>query len=349
MASYSKDDLVQDVRSWLDDDQVLSKTRGFLGGQGLGEAKVANWSRPERDVPETLIEGAALYHCARSGTFDTSAAERTGLVGGRFWQVFVVGPRPDANGNHDCLVVRCWQDVRHYGERRDELFLTHKTWFTGVPDDKNPVIDLMAARTLVREVPGKPNTEGDGWTAIEDESTSSRGREIAVSWRVPREERRDYGYAVRLAGTVSTKPPKGQRHEYLGGLSTIPMEEEVLIVSLPPQLLKASGDLLDDYTFVRPQCLEFLAEGIPITVLEAFLQARLARKHLAPWFDNRGRARLWRDSGLELPPPIESLLKAQGVSLNSDDGTAFVARVVSPAPYLYYSMVFELPRAPNAR
>src|SRR5262245_16667443 len=112
MSDYSREDLLRDIAAWLRDDNVLTRTRSFLGGHGLNEVKIANWNRPKREIPETFIEGAALNYCARAEVLDAKTAERTRLKAREYWQVFAVSAMRDRDGNHDCTVFRYWTGVQ---------------------------------------------------------------------------------------------------------------------------------------------------------------------------------------------------------------------------------------------
>jgi hypothetical protein len=341
MTEHTKTELAQNLKQWLKSEKIVAQTRQFLGGQGLSETKIANWSRADRDIPETFLEGAALHYCANTSTIDLRAAERTNLVGDRFWQIFIVSPEiSDQDGNHDCFVLRFWEGVRQYNQSRGEIDLTHRTWFTGSANN-NPITDLISGEAILQH--NGPDETRDGWTFIDNPSVGERGREISLTWKIKDNDTHNYGYAVRLSGTVASFPPNGQRHEYLGGLSVIPVASHIIIAVLPHNLLKKTNDVLDEFKFARPQCLEFLADGVPIRMLEGFLQGKLTRKHLAPWFDNKGRAKIWNESDIDLPLPVQKFLQSQGLSLSNELDTIFVTEIESPAPYLYQSLVFELP------
>ena len=328
--SYDKNKLLKDLRAALGDKEVLSLTRRFLGGIGLADAKIANWRRDERKLPDSLVEGAALYHCLKNRAFDELAAERTGVVAHTCWQAFFVSDSADKNNNHDCSVFRLWSGIRQFRRDNRERFFIHKTWFTG--DGSERVSELVA--------------NDDVHLDQKIFSQTPEGSELAVRWKIPWIDPREVGYNVRLKSTVAGKPSKGQRHEYLGGLTGIPVERLFLIASIPKRLLTKSQDLLDfneGQSYKAPKCLEFLADGVPIHVLEGFLQGRLDLEWLLPWFDSRGTAQPWDEAGHSLPKPIADLALQQELSLSSPDHESFVFRVDSPAPYLYYSLVFELP------
>lgn len=342
MSAYSKKQFLADIHNWLEDKNVLSKARAFLrdeGGGGrdhLNEGKIANWKRPGRGVPETIYEGAALYHSAIVDGVDLNASRRTNVTGNNFYQVFLVDKDCSKDGlNHGCSVYRFWDDVETIDPNQKRMFLTHKTWSTGSNHKSDFVYDLVSKNKM-------KNSSGhdeDGWISL-SERDSKNGSEIAISWSI-KEGKNDYGYHVYLDGTVSSRGTNGQKHEYLGGLSVIPVKKQIIIAKIPKNLIKSSSDILDNMGIIVPRCLEFLADGIPIRVLEGFLQGKLTGRHLAPWFNVFSNTEVFNDESV-LPSCITDKMEKNEEKVVEEGFVSFMISVDSPAPYLYYSLVFEL-------
>lgn len=330
---YDRSKLVNDMKMWLSDRDFLDSARRFLGGTGLSDSKVGNWKN--REIPETLIEGAALYHCSQHGAFDAAAADMTGLVADENWQVFVISESPDSSGDHSCGVVRLWSGLRQHGQKAKERHMTHKTWFSGIKSKKRQIFDLISQ---------KPHTDTIQ-LSMPDEKV--HGSEWAISWDVGADDRMDVGYFVNLEGSISSKPTKkksGQqiKHEYIGGLTNIPASTLYIVAAIPHSLMNESSDILDESKFDRPRCIRFLADGIPTNVIEDFLQQKRERRWLMPWFDNLGSGQRQNHSGFSLPKVIKDSLPNLSVKSSQDTHETFVFRIDSPAPYLYYAFVFQL-------
>ena len=326
----SKAALVRDIKKWLKDPDILAATRRALDGQGLSDTKITNWSKPDRDVPDTFIEGAALYKSALAApreTVDGSAVQQTGFRGRAFWQIFQVSEECDDQHNHHCSVYRYWTDVQFVEDNRHLPYLTHKTWFTGTPRDlENAASEIP---TAVGATPMETVRLHEHW--------------VAVSWPISDGRPRDFGYKIELAGTVSANPPEPQKHEYLGGLSVVPVEHDIIIVSIPKSLIKSQSPLGDEPIFTRPLAIQFLADAVPTEIIENHLQKKIDRRWLAPWFSNRGPADALRDVALEYPAPLKQALSGDPLGqLDSRTHVAFCTKQAKPLPYLYSCLCFEL-------
>src|SRR5438067_4537247 len=210
---------------WIDDPGVRVATRLFLGGEGLSDAKIANWRR--REFPDTFIEGAALAHCAGGGDFDVRAFEQTKLAGHEFWQVFIVSGDSDDRGNHGCSIMRLWTGTRRKSGVPHPIDFAHKTWFTGPSSTKHPPVRNIVGPQSLETIP------------------IGKSKAFSVVWSVADSEPHDFGYRADVDATVATRfLQRNQKHEYLGGMSTIPVERGVLVASFPHSVLNPSHGLL---------------------------------------------------------------------------------------------------------
>jgi hypothetical protein len=345
MIGYDRLALEQDIRRWLGEDSTLSRARRLLGGQGLGDTKIANWKR--RELPEALVEGAALEYCARATPYDAVAARLTGLAAGEFWQLFFVSADCDSNLNHHCTVYRYWSSVRLIDPQHSELPFVHKSWFTG-SRQHDPILNVITGQPHEDLYPFVTSERtSTGQRKSTDGPEESQPQEIAVAWRVSGELPCEIGYRVCLKSTFATKPPGGQRHEYLGGLSIIPVERSIIVAVVPTAVLMPSQNIFDDAEVVPPLCIRFLSEGAPILVIEHLLQDLISRKWLAPWFANLGPVQQTTLADIALPATIEKVMRSDKLEISQRTHSIFWAEVMSPAPYLHYSMVFELRRSDN--
>ena len=334
--AYAKLELVKDIQTWLSDKKILEAARRFLGG-GFKESQLLNWRRGDREVPLALLEGAALYHCSRRGNVDAFAAEKTGLVAESCWQVFVVSekkepikPKSGEVGKHDCLTYRYWSNVKRVSTDGKVRYLTHKTWFTGHPEAKADIPDL---------VPEHPHEK----LHFEGKNERTNDHDLTLTWSFDDSSPKDVGYRVNLKGTLNDRPTQGQRHEYLGGMTIVPVETLYIVASVPRTLLRKAEGLLDDSEFKKPEGLHFLAGGLPIDTLEDFLLSpREQKKLLAPWLEYLGLSSEWARSELTLPEPIQRQMIDDEIEFDSPRYESFILRVSSPAPYLTYALVFEL-------
>ena len=91
----NKSDLTSALNGWLASSIILDRTRKLLKSgapsterSGLSDGQIANWKR--RGLPESILEGAALYHCAKDRNLHLDTAKRLGIEADTFWQVFIV-------------------------------------------------------------------------------------------------------------------------------------------------------------------------------------------------------------------------------------------------------------------
>lgn len=341
----NKGELRERVKQWLVDEDLLRRTRAFLGGDGLGESKIANWNKPDRGIPDTFLEGAALYHCAENELIADRAAKKFGLIGECFWQVFVVSPTPHREtGNHDCLVIRLWEQVEPYGGQKRELHFATKTWFTGdFPCDSSPVFDLVTNEALSQKTGLSPDQE----------------HEILLRWKVEG-VRRDYGYSIYLPNTIAGTQSDKQRFDYVVGLPVIPVKSAVIMTILPDRIrAKKRGDddpfAPESPILQEPKALGFHAQDDPLETIERVLGREW---QLASWIDtDPGAVELWRESNMEIPEKIRNALtdirrpaevrltEADIKTRSKADHSIFVTRISFPEPLLHYGFYFKLPES----
>src|SRR5262249_45564125 len=132
------------------------------------------------------------------------------------------------------------------------------------------------------------------------------------------------------------------RHEYLGGLSIVPVEQIFLIAFIPQSLLAHAPEKWGRSDFRRPLCLQILSDGNPIRTIESLLKQgddSLDPRWVEPWFSNLEPSRLWDG---HLPEAILASFRSLGLKVGTPDHKAFFAQIGTPAPYLHYFLVFEL-------
>lgn len=326
-ANDRREKLTEDIRDWLKHGPTLAKVREYLGGEALSDFKIANWTK--REIPRTLVEGAALYHCVHD--FDEKAAERTGLVADHFWQVFVVDKEPK-KGLHDCLTIRYWENVEWYGKRGEQPYLMPRTWFSGhFPVDENDedhkIRDIVEGKLLSML---KPDDDGDGWEWIIHKPQDNKGGAVKLRWEVKKDGRpdptpdsatKDYGYSVKLMGTIHSET---RELETVGGISVIPVKAVSIVAVLPNSII--APDSGNFFHSPNQQCHGFPPEDDPIKTLEPLLKKPLLEKpqnrqrRLAGWSLNPGTVQKnVALSAIPFPQKIKDHLKWAGVL---KDGTA---------------------------
>lgn len=331
-----RDGLEKRLKQLVVQERLLSQVREMFGLDLFSETKRRNWSTRGR-LPKTLLEGAALqYVDTLDDEFDDSDLTHTGLVCKRFIQAFVVSPKGE-EADREVLVIRYWENVsRHERTEREELYLEHRTIFSGRQDGSKPVQDLLTPHFV--DNTHNPKSDTDGWIFFDDGDTKGRrtGR-VLVSWRVD-SQGRDYGYSVKLAGGIE----EDKRFDYLGGYSGVPSQSQLLLLFLPSDLLGA--DPLDD----RPRCLGFHA-GEPTDTLDQFLKGTFPRRYFSSWIDdNPARVLPWQGQSnvdLSLPEKISALIKQ---AEEEPTYKGFFADIKSPKPLLSYCFVIRLPSGAHA-
>ena len=267
----NKSDLTSALNGWLASSIILDRTRKLLKSgapsterSGLSDGQIANWKR--RGLPESILEGAALYHCAKDRNLHLDTAKRLGIEADTFWQVFIVhAAENDDQLKLDCTILRYWQGVRAL---RGTVYLTHtahRSAGEGASDDK--------PRSLV---------EGDcGFDPGDDDDGG-----VFVSWEVEAgREPRDHGYAVRFSRVMER-----EHEEALGGSPTIPVATAHLLAFLPREVLDHQRrKRLPSNPRGRPIAFSTLLHGDPTRVIESYLGIRKSPangdfRRLGPWF-----------------------------------------------------------------
>lgn len=333
---YGRPDLVSDIQKWIFDKDYLDTVRQFLGGTGLNEAKVANWRK--REPPETLVEGAALYHCSRLNAFDVAAAEITKLVAEQNWHVSVVSKERDEAGHHDLSLLRLWTGVRQYGQLVKNRTLTHKMRMsTGVQSSAIPeILDVMT---------GKPHADVMVMSTPSEESNTF---ESAVCWDIHPDTARDVGYSVKATGMIPCKATADDKNAFFNNaLTNIPVSELHLVLCVPQSLLDESSDILEAAPFNRPKYLRFMNDNLAVKAISDFERQANQKpdlgRWLTPWFENFGNVDQMDQAANSFPKVVTEFLESAGVESMSETHVTFMVKIACPAPYLTHSLVLRLP------
>ena len=223
---------------WLEKGDALAEARRFLEAgppskrSGLGDGQIANWKRSEH-LPETFVEGAALYHCAQAGR-PLIDPEDTGLAASSFWQVFVVGnPKQGNQLDLDCAILRFWQDVRALGDTR---YLTHVASRSISPSSAKDKASVSTDGTGAKdEKEVKPEVVELGRKGAKFDHQYEDDGSLFVSWEIDREPR-DHGYAVTFPEAIVNN-----HDELVGGSSEIAVGSVHLLVFLPQSAVNRLG------------------------------------------------------------------------------------------------------------
>lgn len=325
----NRSDLESELRGWLHKGSaVLADTRKFLGSDpngkrpGLRDSQIANWWRKDR-LPDTFVEGAALYHCAQERKRRLDAAQRTGIAGESFWQVFVVhAPKTDGQEKLHCTIMRYWQGVRALNDRKPH-YLTH-------------IAHRSADREADRKKPRQLGREDDSF----DYAFDANGG-VFVSWELGREPL-DYGYEVVFGNAIVN-----DHDEAVGGLSTIQVGSAHMLVFLPQKAVdRLAAMLLPGNPQGLPGALSTLVNGSPVDVMESYLGIRKGAndrdyRRLGPWFEP-GPQVAW-GLGDRAPPQAireQKAFEAAVESAKKGECRPCSTHVDDPAPFLSYMMVF---------
>ena len=335
--------LTDALETWLKKVDVLTEARRFLGTgptskrSGLGDGQIANWKRSER-LPDTFVEGAALYHCARKALIDP---EDTGLTGSSFWQVFVVGnPKQGNQPDLDCAILRYWQDVRALGDVR---YLTH-----GAARSIDPSAAKDEAKIGAVEAGAEDEEEAGPKVVelVEREGAKFDPRyepdgSLFVSWEIDRQPR-DHGYAVTFPNAIVNN-----HDELVGGSSEIAVGSMHLLVFLPKRAvdrLAARG--LPGNPHGLPGAFATLSRGSAARVMEGYLGILESGikgdfRRLGPWF--RVIPEVEQGPGSHpLPPEIgrHDIYKTASEWVEAGEYRLFSVHVDKPLPFLTYALVF---------
>ena len=315
---------------WLKDSAILAETRRFLkssgasgGRSGLGDAQLANWRR-RGHLPDSFVEGAALYHCAQAKGGQVDPAQRIGIEADAFWQIFIVHETSEPGQTKlDCTILRYWKGVR---STRGTNWLTHVSYCsTGGRNRK----DKADVRSLIDE---------DDNLRVEDEEDGA----VVTSWKVgPRP--RDYGYRAHFPRTIANN-----QIEAVGGCPTIPMDAAHMVAFLPRRIL----DRQKRMTRGTPSACATLLNGNPVRIMERYLglgetpargnedfERRLRR--LGPWFEFGPMVEPWHGP-VGLPKAVQDDKAFQEAGKDAQAGSceAFATHTENPLPFLTYFIVF---------
>jgi len=319
----SRSDLTSVLNGWLASKLIRDRTRTLLKSgapsterSGLSDNQIANWKR--RGLPESFLEGAALYHCAENRSLHFYTVRRLGIEADAFWQVFIVhAPEDDTQPKLDCTILRYWQGVRALRETGCLTHIAHRSAGEGASGDE--------PRSIV---------EGDcGFEWRHDDNDG-----VFVSWEVGREPR-DHGYVVRFSGVMAQ-----DHEEAVGGSPAIPVGTVHLLVFLPRKVLdRQRRKRLPSNPRGRPIAFSTLLHGAPARVMENYLGIRKSPangdfRRLGPWFEEGPLVEPWESDSDDVPQPIrehESIKEATAPAYES-----FVARIHDPLAFLSYFMIF---------
>ena len=333
----SRDELEESLWVWLDGSGgELADARNFLGSgstgvrRGLSDSQIANWRHRhgERRLPNTFIEGAALYHCARGGLFDS--VKYSGIKADSFWHIyFVRGGDDDPNDSQprlNCAIIRYWENVRSLGNA------THLTHFALRSIDKDNAKDenKPEPQPLGRwsDPPGfDPQYDSDG--------------SLFASWDIDGEPH-DYGYAVDFPNAIAN-----DGDEAVGGTLAIPVGVAHQLVFLPKRAVERLANMgLIGNPLGLPSAFSLLPGGNPVQQMESYLGVRKHgakgdARRLGPWF------RQWPQvvEGIGSTRPPKAIRKNgfydQAVRYVQEGRcVAFSTRGDVPPPFLSYLMVF---------
>ena len=338
----NRDALEDELWRWLDKSSgELADTRNFLGSgstgarSGLGDSQIANWRRRhgKRLLPETFVQGAALYHCSRKDLLDP--AEWTRLQGDSFWHVFFVrgaeDDKDDSQPKLNCAILRYWENVRSLGGSNH---LTHIALRS---------IDKAAAKKETDEKLKKdePEPEALGWQDAGFDYKYDPDGSLFTSWKIDCKPH-DYGYAVDFPNAMVN-----DHDEAVGGSPTIAVGVAHQLVFLPKRAIDRLANMrLPGNPRGLPSAFSLLPSGNPVLLMENYLGIREHgvkgdSRRLGPWFKQGPQV----EEGIGPSPPPQAirqneLYKKAVESVQEGRCVAFSTRVAVPPPFLSYFVVF---------
>lgn len=313
---------------WLDDSALVAETRRFLNSHpaskrsGLGDAQIANWKRPNRRMPASFVEGAALYHCATP-----NLAPPVRMEAETFWQVFIVHDRKDQQTGMDCTILRYWQRVQWHDDDTSRLTHTaHRSIGEGGGATPEP-------RSL-------PNDDaGFEWDPEDDGS-------VSVSWKIGREPR-DCGYALHFPAAIMIDE---DHPDAVGGCPTIPVRAAHVLTFVPRSVADRQRKSPGNPRGI-PSAIATLPSGNPARLMETYLGIREKKgakgdfSRLGPWFEEGPQVtqvKEWSHFDL-LPNPIleDQCFKSAENSARQNHFRVYATQYEKPSPFLTYFMVFD--------
>ena len=338
----NREELEEELWRWLDKGSgELADTRNFLGSgstvarRGLGDSQIANWRRRhgEPRLPETFVEGAALYHCARKGLFDP--VEYSGIKADSFWHIyFVRGAEDDETDSQpwlNCAILRYWENVRSLGGADH---LTHIALRS---------IDKAAAKKEAGEKPRQdgPKPKPLGWQDSGFDYKYDPDGSLFTSWNIGCKPH-DYGYEVDFPNAMMN-----DQDEAVGGSLSIAVDVAHQLVFLPKRAVDrlANMRLLGNPRGL-PSAFSLLPGGNPVLLMESYFGIRDHgikgdSRRLGPWF--KQGPQVIEGTGSKRPPEAirENPLYKEAVRFVQEGRcVAFSTRVVVPPPFLSYFVVF---------
>ena len=312
---------------------MLAAARGFLGSRsGLSEGQIGNWRRRESGMPDTFVEGAALYHSAQSFKNLVDPAEYTGIEADRFWQIFFVRfveddtqpGRNDSQPRLHCGILRYWENVRSL---QGDRYLSH-----------------VALRSFdERKPPATPlgRTETAFYPEYDNDSS------LLVSWKIDPEPH-DCGYEVDFPDAI-----RNNHDEAVGGDTAIAVRSAHQLVFLPTGSIERLRNLrLPGNPEGWPSAFSTLPAGDPVRVMEGYLRLREDGggrdgeerdyfRRLGPWFRQGPAVR----KGIGRHEPPEALRERElyeEAMRHVDEGRSqvFSTRIDKPVPFLRYILAF---------
>ena len=309
---------------------------------GLGDSQIANWWRRhgEPRLPETFVEGAALYHCARGSLFDP--VEHTRSKADSFWHIFFVrGDDDDENDSQPrlhCGILRYWENARSVGGADH---LTHIALRS---------IDKAVAKKKPRAtVSEKPEKGGESKPELRQLGRSGAGFDpkydpdgsLFTSWTIDSEPH-DYGYAVDFPNAI-----KNNSDEAVGGSLAIPVGVAHQLVFLPKRAVVRLANMgLPGNPLGLPSAFSLLPGGNPVLLMESYLGIRNSDmkgdfRRLGPWF--KQGPQVMEGTGPTRPPKAireDDLYRKAMRYVQEGRSLAFSTHIEIPPPFLSYFMVF---------
>ena len=336
-------DLTKTLNRLLDNPAAVADTRKFLKSDsgsersGLGDGQVANWRRRGR-LPDTFVEGAALYHCGyheKVSSDQYDLVQRIGIKGDTFWQVFVVQDSKDHNPRKlDITILRHWQGVRSLRGTTHLIHTAHRSIekSAGKKKRKSDVGSLKEHDPSFKE-----DFDDDG-TAV-------------VSWEIGRLPD-DHGYEADFPNALEK-----YNVESAGGYPAIPVDTAYVLIFLPRSVFESQPiESLPSNPRGLPTAISTHVMGNPVNVMESFLgigkvPTSKAFRRVELWFQEEQQVVRWLPNSHDSDdshdfPDVPPLIREHGTfknavkSVHEGGHRAFATQVEKPLPFLFYFMVF---------
>jgi uncharacterized protein YbaA (DUF1428 family) len=319
------ENLKEDLKSWLRDENVLQQARKKIEEVRIKEGsdddtlkmtdtRVANWLRSDRALPEALIMGAALGCVASAG--QQTGSNPTKITAKEFWQLFTIKPPSLGNAKCDGEAFRYWTDVQAKSD--ETVYFSHQSYYSANLQRKKVALDIFTRKLI------------DEQQVEEDKENGGPAGRVTVSWKLTGREPTSFGYSVPAENVISADNSKEELFDYVGGMSSIPVDRAIVVVKLPAGILAQTKPH-------RLHWLQFLQGTTSFGLIEDHLSEKLHSRYLGPWFNWLGGADPISKNALGLPKPLQEHLG------DSDDGYLYFRfEIVKPEPFLTYLAAFEL-------